>query len=189
VVDSLILAQAAEEGHGNPILPEANELIYGTIAFLVLFFLLSRFVFPRVNALLEERAANIEGKLEQAERDRQEAAALLASYKEQLGNAREEATRIVEEGRRRGEEARREIIAKAESDAERLGTRAREEIQRERDRAVAEVRRDVGTLAVELAGRIIGESVDAELQQRMVDRFIDEMTGSPLSSRDEGIRS
>jgi F-type H+-transporting ATPase subunit b len=184
----MILAQAAEEGHGNPILPETNELIYGTIAFLVLFFLLSRFVFPRVNALLDERARNIEGKLEQAERDRQEATELLASYREQLRRARGEAAQLVEEGRRRGEETRKQTIAKAEADAARIISRAEEEILRERDRAVAEARRDVGMLAVELAGRIIGESVDAEVQQRMVDRFMDELTGSPLSSRDEGIR-
>jgi len=187
VVASLILAQA-EEGHGNPILPATNELIYGTIAFLILFFLLSRFVFPRVNALLQERAENIEGKLKQAEEARQEAEKLREQWRQQLAQAREDAARIVDAGRRRGEEARKEIVERAEREAERTLTRAQEQIAHERDRAVAEARRDVGQLAIQLAERIIGETADAERQQRLVDRFMGELTGSPLSSRDEGVR-
>lgn len=177
MLQQLVLAQA-EEGHGNPILPAANELIFGTLAFLVLLFLLSRFVFPRVNALLEERAANIQGKLEQAERDRRDAQELLARRREQLRAAREEVARIVEEGRRRGEETRQEILARAEREAERLAARAREQIQGERARAVAEIRQDMGTLAVELAGRILGETMDGDRQRRVVDRFLDQLEGA-----------
>jgi F-type H+-transporting ATPase subunit b len=174
VLQQLLLAQA-EEGHGNPILPATNELIFGTLAFLVLLFLLSRFVFPRVNALLEERASNIEGKLERAERDRREAEELRERRRAQLQAAREEAASIVEDGRRRGEDVRRDIVARAERDAERLVARAQEQIRSEHERAVAEVRRDMGRLAVELAGRLVGESMDGERQRRLVDRFLDQL--------------
>jgi F-type H+-transporting ATPase subunit b len=117
-----------------------------------------------------------------------EAEELRERYRRQLDRAHEEAGRIVEEGRRRGEDARRDIVAKAERDAERIVARGEEQIRSERDRAVAEVRQDVGQLAVALAARIIGETIDAKRHQAMVDRFIDELTGSPLSSRDEGVR-
>ena len=184
---------AAETGgEHHPNLPATNDLIYGTLAFLLLYLLLAKLVFPRVNKLLDERAANIEGKLERAERDRRQAIALRDRYAEQLERAREEAASLVEEGRRRGEETRKEIIARAEQEAARTLRRAEDQIALERARAVGDVRRDVGQLAVELAGRIVGESMDGERQRRLVDRFIDQLEQPvPNGSRPtsgEGVR-
>jgi F-type H+-transporting ATPase subunit b len=163
---------AAEAPH-NPLLPQFGELVYGIIAFLILYFLLRKFVFPGLNTMLEERSSQIEGKLEQAERDRREAQELRDRYREQLERAREEADRIVEAARRRGEETRKEIIAKAEADAARKLEQADAQITVERDRAIGEVRRDVGALAVQLAERIVGESMDGERQRRVVERFVE----------------
>jgi F-type H+-transporting ATPase subunit b len=171
------LAQAEEEK--NILLPALGELIVGSIAFLVVFAFMARYAWPRISATLAERTENIEGKLDQAERDRAEAQTLLARYREQLDRAHGEAAEIVEEGRRRGAEARREIVAKAEQEAARILARGEEQLRVERERAIGEVRRDVGQLAVLLATRIIGESLDAQRQQALVDRFIDEIEGEP----------
>jgi F-type H+-transporting ATPase subunit b len=169
------LAQAEEEK--NILLPALGELIVGSIAFLVVFVFMARYAWPRISSTLAERTQNIEGKLDQAERDRAEAQTLLARYREQLDRAHGEAAEIVEEGRRRGAEARREIVGRAEQESARILARGEEQLRVERERAIAEVRRDVGQLAVLLATRIIGESLDAERQQALVDRFIDEIEG------------
>jgi F-type H+-transporting ATPase subunit b len=171
-----VVVLAAEE-HKNLLLPALGELIVGTLAFVVVLVFMARFAWPRISQTLADRTANIEGKLDQAERERREADQLLARYREQLDRARDEAASIVEEGRRRGEDTRREIVAKAETEAARILARGEEQLRVERDRAIGEVRRDVGQLAVQLATRIVGESLDAERQQALVDRFIDEIEG------------
>jgi F-type H+-transporting ATPase subunit b len=175
LLQTMSVLAAEEGGTHNPLFPQPEELIWGTVAFLILFGLLSRFVFPAFNKMLEERRANIEGKLEQAERDRREAQELRDRLRAQLERARDEADRIIEEARRRGEERRAELVARAEAEAARKLAQAEEQIATERERAIGEVRRDVGELAVVLAERIVGESMDGERQQRVVARFVEEL--------------
>jgi F-type H+-transporting ATPase subunit b len=165
----------------NPILPAANELIWGAIAFLILFAALARLVFPRINEALKDRTDKIQGDLEQAEHDRQDAARVLAEYRAQLAAARQESTRIMEEARKNAEQVRKDLIARAQEDANRVVERAQEEIRAERSRAVAEIRGQAAGLALDLAGRVIGESMDDERHRRLIDRYIDE-----VGSRGEG---
>jgi F-type H+-transporting ATPase subunit b len=82
-----LLAQEAEAHEPSPIWPAVNELIWGTIAFLILLFLMCRTVFPSVNKALADRRANIEGKLEQAERERNQVQELLEQYRRRLRDA------------------------------------------------------------------------------------------------------
>jgi F-type H+-transporting ATPase subunit b len=171
-----LLAQEAAEGETrNPILPAWNELIWGTIAFLILLFLMYRTVFPSINKAFKDRRANIEGKLEQAERDREEAEQLLEQYRRRLRDAEDETQRILEEARSNAERVRRDLLAKAEGDAGRELDRARQAIRAERDQAIRQLRNEVGTLAVELATRVVGDSLDRERQLRLVDEYIEEL--------------
>ena len=171
-----LLAQEAAEGETrNPILPAWNELIWGTIAFLILLFLMYRTVFPSINQALKDRRANIEGKLEQAERERSEADELLEQYRRRLRDAEDETQRILEEARSNAERVRRDLLAKAETDAGRELDRARQAIRAERDQAIRQLRNEVGTLAVELATRVVGDSLDRDRQLRLIDQYIDEL--------------
>jgi F-type H+-transporting ATPase subunit b len=171
-----LLAQEAAGGETrNPILPAWNELIWGTIAFLILLFVMYRTVFPSVNKALADRRANIEGKLEQAERERNEAQELLEQYRRRLRDAEDETQRILEEARSNAERVRRELLAKAETDAGRELDRARQAIRAERDQAIRQLRNEVGTLAVELATRVVGDSLDRDRQLRLIDQYIDEL--------------
>jgi F-type H+-transporting ATPase subunit b len=162
-----VLAQEAAEHEQSPILPAANELIWGTIAFLLLVVIMSRTVFPQINKAYKDRRANIEGKLEQAERDREEAEGLLEQYRRRLRDAEDETQRILEEARGNAERVRRDLLAKAEADAGRELDRARQ--------AIRQLRNEVGTLAVELATRVVGDSLDRDRQLRLVDEYIDEL--------------
>ena len=186
----LLAQEAAQEETRNPILPAWNELIWGTIAFLILLFIMYRTVFPSVNKALADRRANIEGKLEQAERDREEADQLLERYRRRLRDAEDETQRILEEARTNAERVRRDLLAKAEADAGRELERARQAIRSERDQAIRQLRGEVGTLAVELATRVVGDSLDRERQLRLVDQYIDELgdqaqAGALTSRREE----
>jgi F-type H+-transporting ATPase subunit b len=172
-----LLAQEAAEEEPSPIFPATNELIWGTIAFLILLFLMYRTVFPSINRAYKDRRANIEGKLEQAERDRDEAEQLLEQYRRRLRDAEDETQRILEEARGNAERVRRELLSKAEADAGRELDRARQAIRAERDQAIRQLRNEVGTLAVELATRVVGDSLDRDRQLRLVDEYIDQLGG------------
>lgn len=157
--------------------PHVEELIVGAIAFAILFFFMWKWVLPRINTLLEERREKIQGELEQAESTRSEADTLLADYRTQLANAREEANRIIEEARSTADQVRADLQSKAEQEAQATVARAQEEIRAERDRVFQELRGQVGEIAVELAGRVVGQSLDERAHARLIDEYIDEVAG------------
>jgi F-type H+-transporting ATPase subunit b len=175
-MNTLILA--AEEGADagastlQLILPATAELAYGAIAFVVVLVLVSRFAMPKLNELLDERAASIQGQMEAAESARQEAAAEKAEYEAQLADARSEGNRVIEEAKQTAEQLRRDIVAKAEEEAEAIKARAQAEADQERERLVSELRGEVGRLSVELAGRIVGKELDASAHDDLVDEYI-----------------
>jgi F-type H+-transporting ATPase subunit b len=170
-----LLAQEGAQGERNPILPAANELIWGAVAFAILLLLMYRTVFPQVTKVYKERRENIEGRLEQAEKERDEADQLLQKYRERLEAAEDKAQEILDQARADAERVRRDLLAKADADAERRLERAREAIRSERDQAIRQLRGEVGTLAVELATRVVGDSLDRDRQLRLVDQYIDQL--------------
>jgi F-type H+-transporting ATPase subunit b len=175
IAATLLAQEAGEHADRNPVIPNWSEFIVGALAFLILLFLLQRTAFPRMAAALKERTENIEGKLEQAERERQEADRLLQQYRDRLAAAEDETQRILEEARSNAERVRRDLLAKAEADAGRELDRARQVIRAERDQAVRSLRQEVGTLAVELATRVVGDSLDRDRQLRLIDQYIDDV--------------
>jgi F-type H+-transporting ATPase subunit b len=186
-----LLAQETAQEERNPILPAPNELIWGAVAFAILLFLMYRTVFPQVTKLYQERRSNIEGKLEEAESERDEAEQLLQRYRERLAAAEDETQRILEEARANAERIRRDLLAKADADAERRLERATETIRAERDQAIRQLRGEVGTLAVELATKVVGDSLDRDRQLRLVDQYIDQLgdqtqAGALTSRREDG---
>jgi F-type H+-transporting ATPase subunit b len=171
---ALLAAEAAEEK--NPILPDIAELVFGGLAFLIVFVALWKFAFPALNKMLDERAAKIQGEMEKAEATRGEADTLLADYRAQLAGAREESNRIIEEARKTADQLRRDVQTKAEKEAADTVARAQEEIRAERDRALQELRGQVGEIAVELAGRVVGKSLDKSTHDQLIDEYIDQVS-------------
>lgn len=169
----LIAAEEGEESGGAEILlPPLNELIAGIIAFAVVFFFIWRYATPAINRMLEQRQAAISGQIEEAEKAKAEAESLLADYKGQLAEARAEGNKIIDEARQSAEQMKADIIAKAEADAEQIRARAREEAAGEKARALAEARGQVGDISVDLASKIVGESLDQQAHQALIDRYL-----------------
>jgi F-type H+-transporting ATPase subunit b len=173
------LAQAEEEAEpvndAKDLYPHWEELLVGALAFAVLFFFIWKWVLPRIGALLEERRDKIQGDLERAEETRRQAEQELAEYRQQLTKAREESNGIIEEARKTAEQLRADIQARAEREAAATVAKAQEEIRAERDRVFQELRGEIGEIAVTLAGRVVGESLDGKAHQRLIDAYIDEV--------------
>ncbi|HEY2574721.1 MAG TPA: F0F1 ATP synthase subunit B [Streptosporangiaceae bacterium] len=172
------LAKAAAASNPNPLIPSATELILGLIGFIVVFGALGKVLLPRIQKTLEERTTAIEGGLQKAEETQAEAERLLTLYREQLDQARHESSKLREEAKEQGAQIIAEMRAQAQAEATRLVEAAQAQIETERQQALASLRRQVGDLATELAGRIVGESLTDEARQsRVVDRFLDEIEG------------
>jgi F-type H+-transporting ATPase subunit b len=166
----------ADSSQQNPLLPSWPEFIIGTIVFVLVFGILGKMLLPRIQKILVERTEAIEGGLARAEKEQEEAKQVLDEYKQQLADARHEAAQMREEAREQGAQIIAEMRQQAEAEARRITESAQAQIESERQQALASLRTEVGTLATELAGRIVGESVqDQALQSRMVDRFLEEL--------------
>jgi len=171
-------SQLQAAGSPNPLVPHWPELIIGTIAFLIVFALLAKVLMPRISATLAERTNAIEGGLKRADEAQAEANRTLEQYRAQLADARHEAARIREQAK---EEAA-QIVAQGRTDGvaerERIIASASAQIEADRQQALTVLRTEVGSLAVELASRIVGESLaDEARQSRLVDRFLGELVG------------
>jgi len=163
---------AISESGKDLLYPKVSELILGAVAFFILFAFMYRWVLPRVNQMLEARRDKIQGDLEKAEEAKSEADKLLADYREQLSGARDEANRVIEEGRKTAESMRRDLEAKAEEESRAIVAKAQDEIRAERDRVFQELKAQVGELSLQLAGRMVGESLDRDRHLRLVDDYI-----------------
>jgi len=181
-----ILAQAEEHGEevseAKDLYPAVGELIVGLLAFAVLFFFTWKWVLPKFKEVLEQRREQIQGEMEKAEATRKEADQLQDEYRTQLAGARDEAGRIMEEARTTAEQVRRDLQAKAEEESQAIVARAQEEIRAERDRVFQELRAQVGSIAVEIAGRVVGQSLDEKTHQRLIDEFIDEVASGAATN-------
>lgn len=166
---------AAEGGH-NPILPIWQEMVIGAIAFGVLCFILMKFVFPRMEQMFQARVDAIEGGLTRAEKAQAEAQQTLAQYKAQLAEARTEAALIRDEARADAEGIRQDILAKARDESERIIAAGKEQLAGERQAIVRDLRQEMGSLAVTLAEKIVGDSLADEARRKgTVQRFLSEL--------------
>jgi F-type H+-transporting ATPase subunit b len=160
----------------NPLLPSWPEFIIGTILFVLVFGALAKFLLPRAQQTLAQRTDLIEGGLARSEKAQAEAKALLDQYRQQLDDARRDAARLREEAREQGAQIIAEMREQAQAEARRITDAAQAQIEAERQQALTSLRTEVGTLATELASRIVGESLTDEARQsRMVDRFLEDL--------------
>ena len=170
------MVHVAAEQLQNPLIPNLTELIVGLVTFGIIFFALWKVLLPRLNKTLSERTDAIEGGLQRAEQTQAEADRTLAAYREQLAEARHEAARLREEAREQGAQIIAEMREQAQAEARRLIDGAHAQIEADRQQAIQSLRTEVGGLAVDLASRVVGESLtDEARQRRIVERFLDEL--------------
>jgi len=163
----------------NPLVPHTAELVVGAIAFGLLFYVLRKFVVPMFEKAFEARTQAIQGGIERAEKAQAEAQRALAQYTEQLSKAQTEAQTLREEARVQGAAIIEEMRTRAQEEATRITAAAQAAIEAERQQAITQLRAEVGTLATELASKIVGEALDDQVRQsRIVDRFLSDLEKS-----------
>lgn len=163
----------------NPLIPHTAELIVGAIAFTLLFLVLRSKVVPMFEKAFTARTEAIQGGMERAEKAQIEAEHALRQYTDQLSKARDDSQNLREEARAQGVAIIEELRLKAQEEAARITASAHASIEAERQQAITSLRNEVGTIAVELASRIVGESLDDQVRaSRVVDRFLDDLEKS-----------
>ncbi|MGV9251340.1 F0F1 ATP synthase subunit B [Streptomyces sp. NPDC003697] len=180
---SQLLTIAAEEME-NPLIPPIPELVIGLIAFVIVFGFLAKKLLPNINKVLEQRREAIEGGIEKAEAAQIEAQSVLEQYKAQLAEARHEAARLRQEAQEQGAALIAEMRAEGQRQREEIVAAGHAQIEADRKAAASALRQEVGRLAVELAGKLVGESLeDHARQSRVIDRFLDELDQKAEAAR------
>ena len=168
----------------SPLAVSLPELIIGTVSFLIVFAVLYKVLFPRIQKTLEERTEAIEGGIQKADEAQKEAEQTLEQYKAQLAEARHEASRLRQDAQEQGAQILADLRAQGEAERQRLVAAAHEQIEADRVQAIAALRAEVGALAIELASRVVGESLDEDARQRrVVDRFLAELEAESAPSK------
>jgi F-type H+-transporting ATPase subunit b len=177
LAQTLILAAEEADGGGGAelLLPATPELIGGIIAFAIVFFFVWKWAVPAMSASLEARQQAISGQLQEAEKAKAEAESLLEDYHRQLADARSKQNEMIDEAREQAEAMKADIVAKAQAEAEQIVSKAREDAAAERARVVADARQEVANLSIDLAERVVGQSLDRDTQLGLVERYIAEL--------------
>jgi len=147
--------------------------------FLIAVWVIKRFAYKPIMKAIDDRQKQIKDSMENAEKARLEIETMRNDYQKQLNDARKDAGDIVEKARKSAEETRNEIMAKSKEDASRIIRQAQEEISREKDLALVEIKDQVAELSVLVAGKIIGRTLDAQAQADLIDDSIKEVGNMP----------
>jgi F-type H+-transporting ATPase subunit b len=163
------------------ITPALPEIIWGSIAFAVVAFMLIKLAFPALRKGLKAREEKIREDLEAAERAKEEARAEKARYDQQLGDARAEAARIIEQARQAAEGVRTDLVARAAAEVAELRARTQEDVRLATERATSDLQQRVGDLSIELAEKIVERNLDRDTQRALVDSYIESVGSRPAT--------
>lgn len=159
----------------NPLLPETNEIIYGALGFFVVFGFLAWKGYPSIKKAMDARTERIRTDLEAAETAKADAQRVLDEYRAQLADAKAEAGRIIEEARQQADQLKRDAETRLQAELADMRERASADIEAARAQALADLRREVGTLVAEGVERVVRGGLDPATQQRLIDEYINSL--------------
>jgi len=173
------VAAAAEGSGNNPLLPGLPDLVWSSVVFAVLLVFFWTKVLPNFKKNLDARAEAIEGRLAAAEQAQADAAAKTANIEAEQATARAEASQIREQARAEGAVILAELKEQAAAEASRLTATAKAQIEAERQAALVSLRAEVGGLAIDLASRVVGSSLQNDkIASGVVDQFLADLEAS-----------
>ncbi|MBV9879528.1 MAG: F0F1 ATP synthase subunit B [Gemmatirosa sp.] len=178
---SPLLAQEEASGPVNLLEPRAGLMVWTLVIFVILLVILSKFAFKPLVAAVEARERSLEEAIEGAKRDRDEAARLLAEQRTQLEGARGEAQRYIAEGRAASEKMKADLLEQTRQQQQELLERARREIDAERERAIADLRREAVDLALAGASKVVERNLDDAGNRQLVENFLATLSATSLT--------
>ncbi len=170
----------------SPILPELDEIIWGGLAFVILFAFMWWKGFPAVKRAMDARSEKIRADLDAADTAKADAMRTKSEYESQLAEAKSAAAAIIDEARTQADQLRQDLQARAEADIADQRVRAAADIESSRRQAIDDLRTEVAAIAVGAAERVVGASLDAEVHRSLIDGYIDEVSGAGASSNGDG---
>lgn len=156
-----------------------NLMFWTLVIFGILYFVLNKWVFPAVLGMVEARERALAEAIDGAKRDRDEAARLLAEHRQQIDNARADAQKLIADARGVAEKMRSDVLEKTRVDQQEMLERARRDLGAERDKAIAELRREAVELAIRGAGKVIEENLDSDKNRKLVEQFLASVSTDP----------
>ena len=164
----------AEDCHEapNPLLPELNEIIWGAVGFIVVFFFLAKFGLPQIKGTMNQRTEKIRNDIAAAEAQREEADQVLAEYRAQLNDARAEAGRIIEEARQTADQLKRDQEQRLQAELAEVRERAVADIESAKAQAVNDLRGELASLAIGAAETVVQRNLDEATQTQLVEDYI-----------------
>jgi F-type H+-transporting ATPase subunit b len=184
----LVQAQGGGEGGGGLYDINTGLSVWTLIVFAILVALLGKFAWGPILKMVEEREKGIQAKLDEAAALNADAAKLLEQHREQLADARRQASELIAEGRTAAERVRKELEEKARAEGQAILERARAGIERERDAAIDMLRRESVDLALAAASKLMHENLDQAKDRALVERFIGELGGEPGTKGTKGTK-
>ncbi len=152
--------------------PNPGLIVWTLVTFVLLVVILRKFAWKPLLESLQKREDTVRGALERAEHAKQEAERLLEENRKQLARAEADAQRILNEGRELGEKLKAEIVEKANQQSRRLTEQAKQEIERDKEAALAQLRGEVANLAIKAAEKILDETLDEKKHGAIVDSYL-----------------
>jgi|SRR5829696_9133917 F-type H+-transporting ATPase subunit b len=170
----LITLASLQEPHAapGPLTVEFGLMFWTVVVFLLLLLVLKRFAYPALLGAVEARERALQEQLDEAERNRAESAALLAEHKKLVADARAQAQTLLVDARTSAEKERALAMEKTLQEQQQLLERARRDIAGERDRAIAELRREAVDLSLAAASKLIGERLTSETDRKLVQEYL-----------------
>jgi len=169
----------------NLMSPNTGLMFWTLVIFVALWVILAKYAFKPITAAVEAREAALRDAIETAKRDRDEAALLLLQHRAKIEEARADAQRFIAEARTAGEKVRAHMLEETKTEQQEMLDRARREIEAERDRAIAQLRREAVELAISGAEKVIERNLDTDANRKIVEAFL---ASIPASKPDRASR-
>jgi F-type H+-transporting ATPase subunit b len=164
--------QDEPKASSNILTPNGGLMVWTLVIFLILLFVLGKWAFGPITEQVRKREQALTDALEGAKRDREEAAKLLAEQRKQLEAARDEGQKLIAEARSAADKSRQDIVNQAREQQQEILNRTRDEIRAERDKAIAELRREAVDLAILGASKVIEKNLDDRTNRELVEKFL-----------------
>jgi F-type H+-transporting ATPase subunit b len=169
-------ASGPPPGEGSQIPPTDWPLqIWTLVTFLILLALLAKFAFKPIAQALDSRGQKIKQSIDDAEKSRVDAKKLMEDYQKQIADARNEAGKVIEEARQLGERVRKEVVEKANAEASAVAQRAQEEIVRQKEKGIQEMKDTVAALSVQIASKVLEKEVNEATHRQLIDNLIKDL--------------
>jgi F-type H+-transporting ATPase subunit b len=167
-----LMLQGEPNASANILTPNGGLMVWTLVIFVILLFVLGRYAFGPITEQVRKREQALTDALESAKNDRDEAAKLLAEQRRQLEAARDEGQKLIADARGAADRSRQDLVAQAHQQQQDILNRTREEIRSERDKAIAELRREAVDLAILGAGKVIEKNLDDRTNRELVEKFL-----------------